>query len=114
MDGDGSFEFEVVGEGMFQDSLASIAGPKTANGVTHACTAHLIPEPNNPHDCNAVAVYIDEIKIGYLERQAAQGFVSTLKRRRQTNTVAVASALICGGWKRPDSEGHYGVKLDIV
>jgi hypothetical protein len=40
----------------------------------------LVPEPYNPHDPNAVAVYIDDKQIGYIPR----GLAATLRLRRST------------------------------
>lgn len=33
--------------------------------------AHLVPAPTNPHDSNAVAVYVDSLHVGYLTREDA-------------------------------------------
>ncbi|WP_422597352.1 HIRAN domain-containing protein [Pseudomonas sp.] len=35
-------------------------------------------EPENPHDSNACAIYIDGYKVGYLPRDAAANFVDQM------------------------------------
>ncbi|WP_164887553.1 HIRAN domain-containing protein [Paenirhodobacter populi] len=114
LEGDGSYDFDIVGESYYQDALAAIAGPKTEGGVEHVCTARLVPEPSNPHDPNAVAVHIGGRKVGHLSRLAAAHWVGMLSRTGSAGVTLEADAMIIGGWKRPNGdEGHYGVKLDI-
>jgi hypothetical protein len=116
--GDGEFETEVVGESHYQDALAKIAGPKTSAGVDLAVRARLVPEPDNPHDSNAVAIYVQGLKVGHLPRDMAAEWVETLRRRGDARAVIEVDANITGGWlrKRRDgkiSEGSFGVSLDI-
>lgn len=101
--------FEIVGESFYQQNLLKIAGEKTTNGVEHYCEAELIPELNNPHDENAVAVFISGLKVGHLSRDDA--FVC---RHAIGNMIGNCDAVIVGGWDRgPSRQGHFGVKLDL-
>jgi hypothetical protein len=62
----------VVGESHYQDALRA---------TSHLCsvglegrptfTAVLVPEPDNPYDTNAIAVYSHEGKLGYFSRDSA-------------------------------------------
>ena len=118
LEGDGDFETEIVGESYYQDALAEIAGPKTPAGVDLDVRARLVPEPDNPHDSNAVAVYIQGRKVGHLPRDMAAEWAETLRRRGDPRAVVEVDANITGGWlrKRRDgkiSEGSFGVSLDI-
>lgn len=118
-DGDGSYETEIVGESHYQDALRAIAGPEAPSGHQLEVRAQLIPEPSNPHDGNAVAVFINGQKVGYLARDLAAVWTALLIRRGHPSATMEVDALITGGWRRERadgsvSEGHYGVKLDLV
>lgn len=117
LEGDGTFEFDIVGESFYQDHLAKIAGPKSEDGVNVKRIATLVPEPGNPHDSNAVGVFIDDMKVGHLSRDNALSWHEALRRRGRSGQSVEVDALISGGWVRKRggevNEGHYGVKLDI-
>lgn len=108
IEGEGKFDFDIVGESYYQDALSRICGGKREDGHEHYCTAHLVAEPDNPYDRNAVAVYIEGHKVGHIPRAAAPRMAKSL--RGQT---AAVDAVIVGGWRRADDEGSFGVKLDI-
>lgn len=109
IEGDGDFEFDIVGEGRHQKTLMTIAGPKEPEGKRFLCKAVLVAEPDNKHDPNAVKCTINGRKVGYVPRQLAPRVKRMLKGRK----VRV-DALIVGGWDDGDGNtGHYGVKLDI-
>lgn len=40
----------------------------------------LVPEPDNPRDLNAIAVYHQKIKFGYLSRELAKDLKNCLER----------------------------------
>jgi hypothetical protein len=114
IDGEGEFEFEIVGESHYQDALNRIAGPKTEEGVEWYCEAELRPEPSNPHDINAVAVMIHGLKVGYLAREDAMAWNRALANTGRPDAPTLVDAVIVGGWQRPDGrEGSFGVKLDL-
>lgn len=105
--------FPVVGESNFQDNLLRLAGgEKSEEGAKIDVTATLTPEPNNPYDKNAIAVYVSKKQVGYLRREDAQTFAEFL--RHHDAGSATCSARIVGGWDRGDEdEGHFGVKLSL-
>src|ERR1700694_5567755 len=70
---EGSERVKVVGESYYQDALLRICGGKTADSQHLAVTATLQPEPLNPYDPNAVAVYIHGLQVGHLARTDAEG-----------------------------------------
>jgi hypothetical protein len=118
VEGEGTFEFDIVGESHYQDALEAIAGPKCPDGVEYECEATLSPEPSNPHDPNAVRVEIEECKVGYLPREAAKMWRDMMTRVGLPGQSMVLDALIIGGWRRElrdgtITEGSFGVKLDI-
>lgn len=112
--GNGSYDFEVVGESNYQAALDQIAGPKSEQGAHHLCTALIRHEPDNRHDSNACAVWINNMLVGYLPRRAAARMVKArLGKGDQPGFCCSANALITGGWHREGSEGSYGVSLDF-
>lgn len=63
---------QVVGERAHLDALRGVVGPAhRAEGREHHVVAVLVPEPTNRFDPDAVAVYVDEQRIGYLPRDDA-------------------------------------------
>lgn len=113
LEGDGEYEFDIVGESHYQTALAALAGPKNPEGVRYECVAELIPDPENPYDANAIRVEIDGRLVGHLARAQA-AVVARIIAQSDGVRGFTADALIVGGWIRGSrSEGSYGVKLDI-
>lgn len=111
----GGLEVGVVGESHYQDALTAIVGGKRSESVRIPTHAILVPEPDNPYDPNAVAVYIDGRKVGHLPRPAAQAFAPVGQRLAEQRQVGACSAIITGGWDRGDGDtGHFGVTLDLA
>ncbi len=84
----------VAGESHYQDALRSIAGP---GEVRHDTEAHLIPEPENDYDPNAVRVEIDGHKVGYLPRDLAPAWGPRLAELATRKRVGACEATIVGG-----------------
>lgn len=113
---------DVVGESHYQEALELITGGKTEEAHDLEKWASLIREADNPYDRNAVAVYIDGRKVGYLSRDDAPQYGVLLDELWQKYHLRGACrANICGGWRRFDptgsnvtDEGHYGVKLALA
>lgn len=114
LEGDGSFDFDIVGESHYQDALERIVGGRTDESVEFECLASLICEDDNPYDSNAVAVYINGYKVGHLARPVAAGFRDIQRRHGWVGQIVTADAIIVGGWDRGNrGKGDFGVKLDI-
>jgi hypothetical protein len=58
----------VVGTSHYQDALAELSGRQADEEIRVEKIAVFVPEPDNPHDPNAVAVHIDGRLVGYLSR----------------------------------------------
>lgn len=112
-DGQGTFNTEIVGEAQYQDALQKIAGKKTAQSKEHYCVAVLYCERDNPYDPNAVAVFVDDRKVGYLSRDMAAAWRKALAKRYDPLPQIEVDAVVVGGWKDSFSEGHFGLKLDL-
>jgi hypothetical protein len=109
IEGNGSFTQDVVGESRFQNNLYKICGGKTREGHRKVCVACLLPEPKNRHDANAIAVYIENRRVGYIPIEDSCRASEFLNHK-----PATAYAIILGGWRRSFfNRGHFGVKLDI-
>lgn len=109
IEGDGDFEFDIVGESHYQDALSEICGGKATNGHERYCVAYLLPEPENPYDSNAIAVYINKLQVGYIDRQSARRMSKSM-----SGQVVTVDAVIVGGWRHTNGDqGAFGVKLDL-
>ena len=86
----------VVGESHYQDALRAITGSDGRGVVRHECEAALVPEPDNPHDPNAVMVRIDGRLVGYLSRADAVAYAPLVAGIAARGRTAVAEAMVAG------------------
>lgn len=97
---------EVVGESFYQKQLSKICGGKSEDGHNLEKIGFLRPEPKNPHDKNAVAVFVGRHQVGYLQKEDAISF------NRHIGKPTEIEIEINGGWYRESGdEGHFGVKI---
>lgn len=87
---------EIVGETYRSKQIKAVVGrtPKLDEEVEQQHEAHLIPEPDNPHDSNAISVRIKDHVVGYLSREDALAYVSVLHRIAASGHKAVTSARV--------------------
>ena len=110
----GSYPTDIVGESNYQDALLNIAGGHNRAGHEIECQAELRPEPNNPYDSNAVAVFIDGRKVGYLGRDVAADYLTRLAETGAAGATVRCNAKIVGGWRTNQHDsGHFGVRLGL-
>jgi hypothetical protein len=110
---DGSDDLEVVGESYYQENLWRLVGPRWPDDrVRHPVYAVLIAEDGNPHDANAVAIWVQGLKVGHLSRADARRYRPGLLglQRRYGQPVAL-NGVIAGGGIREDGPGRLGVFL---
>lgn len=117
--GDGTYSVEPVGESHYQDALSDICGGPCEDGHEFACIAHLVPEPTNPFDRNAVAVLVNGRKVAHLARDEAVEHLADLRGMGLAGREVNCSAIINGGWLRPRRGqaadiGHFGIELDLI
>lgn len=115
--GCGEFRFHIVGESNYQESIGAAAveaGLDKSGRRVISC--FLMPEPDNPHDRDAVAVmavghgcvgYIPQYQAG--RRYAEMWSAHTIRLHNNDRVLAGCSGLIVGG--PPDK--FYGVVLDL-
>jgi hypothetical protein len=122
---DGGFNLEVVGESHYQDALWRAVGsiPDDQEDVHTNLQAALVPEPDNEHDSNAIAVHIEGRRVGYLSRGDARRYRTAFQKLADEGRVGACDAWIRGGFwvegrrlvfltKR--SRANLGVWLDLA
>jgi hypothetical protein len=112
---EGREDLEVVGEASYQDNLWRIVGgPSSPNDrVRMEVHAVLVAETDNPFDANAVSVWVQGLRVGYLSREDARRYRPGLLALEQQHgkPIALAGAIV-GGGMRVDGPGRLGVFLD--
>lgn len=99
--------WSVVGESFNNPDGSSRQDEIRRCGVGES--VRLQPEPDNPHDPNAVAVYsLRSVKIGYLCRADASYFMDATYE----DGVCFEASIGCIGGGTPDRP-HLGVWLDV-
>lgn len=110
----GQGRVDVSGESYRQEAFDKICGGKCAEGHGRKVYAVLQPEPENPYDPNAIAVYVDEMQVGYMAKDTAVDYAPIAKLLSEKGKIGVARAYIRGGWLRPGgNEGHYSIELEL-
>lgn len=108
----GPQDLQVVGESFHQENLWRVVGGHTDEYVRYPVTAVLVPEYDNPHDPNAVAVQIMGLPVGHLPRELASLYRRGLVALQERSGMPVAlSGNIFGGGQRDDGIGNLGVFL---
>jgi hypothetical protein len=109
----GSEGLEVVGESHYQAALWEICGGVEGERVRYPVEAVLVPEPENIHDGNAIAVHIDGHKVGHFARETAAEYVGGLCQLMAEGGCHVALlGVVVGGGYYDDRPGFLGVWLD--
>jgi HIRAN domain-containing protein len=110
---DGDEDLEVVGESYYQDNLWQLAGAQPGQQrVRENVYAVLVAEDDNPYDRDAVAVWINGLKVGHLSRENAHRYRPGLLAQQQALGKPIALAgVITGGGIRSDGPGKLGVFL---
>lgn len=96
---EGSDPLEVVGESHYQDALWATVGRGRGWEVRHEVVALLVPEPDNPYDSNAVAVYAAGGRVGRLSRETGAEMKPGVEAlmKREGKGVALNGVVVGGG-----------------
>ena len=82
----------VVGTSHYQEALLELTGGRAGDEeIRVQKVALFVPEPENPHDPNAVAVKIDDRLVGYLSRDENKRWLDVV-----TGHEVGAEAMIAG------------------
>jgi hypothetical protein len=111
INGSEEFLLHAVGESHYQNNFNTICGPKTEEGEDRIVDVMIVSEDDNPYDRNAVALYVDYLKVGYLSRENVKDFRKKYLEKRKT--YAICKGRIRGGWIGKRGEGSYGITLDV-
>lgn len=88
-------QFEVAGEFYRLDNIARLfhgIRVDTPDGAELHHPARLVPDPGNPYDPNAVAVFVEGLHVGYVERADAASYHHPIaEATRQGHAVTVSS-----------------------
>jgi hypothetical protein len=113
---DGPETLEVVGESHYQENLWRLVGGRRDDPGQHVragVDAVLVAEDANPHDADAVSVWINGLKVGYLSRHNARRYRPGLLALQDAHRKPVAlTGVIVGGGIRQDGPGRLGVFLE--
>jgi hypothetical protein len=71
----------VVGTSHYQDTLLELSGRQADEEIRLQKVAVFVPEPDNPHDPNAIAVQIDGRLVGYLSRDENRRWLDVVTGR---------------------------------
>ncbi len=97
-------EIEIVGESNYQKHIVAISELVGRDKFA----IHLVPEPSNKYDKNAVAVFAGGACVGYIKRDSAAYWQQKALEARQRQELLVGTAVV-----RSASGGIYGVFGDI-
>ena len=112
-------EHQVAGEHYYADSYSTLLDPlqpgksKTLSKVV----AVLVREPENPHDRNAIAIYVLDARntshqVGYLWAEDAAAYVETIKYlEKHTKRSVACVARIYARYKKDAPQPHFGCRV---
>jgi hypothetical protein len=81
----------VVGTSHYQDALLELSGRESDEEIRVDKVAIFVPEPDNPHDPNAIAIAIEGRLVGYLSRDENRRWLDVVSGRE-----VGAEAMIAG------------------
>lgn len=114
LDGNGEYNFEVVGESNYQGALERACGARTEKSQDRIVQAILVLNNRNRYDPQAVCVTVGGLTVGYLSREHAKRFRARLQRERIRGREFPCRGNIRGGWDRGNGDrGNFGIWLDV-
>lgn len=103
---------EVAGESYREQEITRALGrsPGVDEEIEATFTAHLVPEPDNPHDKNAISVRVNGHVVGYIERDQTAPYLNAIHRIAASGHTATTLARI---WAvRRDSWDGSGISFN--
>jgi len=106
---------KVVGVTKYQDAFKHFLGARYGKAFAGAFAATAIEEKDNPHDRNAVQVFVGSMLIGYLEREATWIFTQATSRGLVHDGKLKTTVHIEGdGEFQHDGKVVYWAKIDFT
>ena len=111
---DGDDDLDVVGESYQQNNLWELAGPRSSEKTRVEVIGYLIPEPENKYDPNAIGVWIQNKKVGFIAKELAREIVDDLLElmSKHNGSLIGLRGVIAGGGHYDDGPGQLGVFLE--
>lgn len=106
--GNGSFDYEIVGESNYQKNIKKALGLKGGKS-SKSFNVRLEYDDYNEYDDKAVAVYIENRKVGHLSKSKARSYRKMMKSLGFDKKDAISGATVYGGGR----EKYYGIFLDF-
>lgn len=94
---------EVAGEAHHRSEIRAVLGRDLRRGSEvelDNVPVHLVPEPDNPYDPNAVSVRVNGLVVGYLDRDTAARYRQPIRRIAASGLTATTTARL---WARDDN-----------
>jgi len=110
----GLFPLLAAGTSYHDEAISQLAGNAPGKAALVFCTARLVPEDTNPHDPNAVAVFIQGEKLGYLPRSCAPAFREAFARFGLPLGPTTCDAVIANGLLVDRKQYSYAIELDVA
>ncbi len=108
------YSTKVVGTSFCQENLIRVCGPKKKESVELEVPAELILENDNQADVNAVAVMVNDLKVGYLPKREAMIHRIFIHGSDYIKDRLICIGKISGGWDNGYGNcGHYGVTVEL-
>lgn len=93
-------DLDIVGESFRQDNIRAIRAIKDSKFFQ----IYLVPEPNNPHDKNAVGVWAGGVQVGYIGKAQARKMSKICREAFERNELITGEARCLTG-----AGGNWGV-----
>ena len=109
----GEPEYGIVGESHRQSAIQEIVGGTYDDGVYWHVVAQLCFVEDNPHDPNAVGVFIDTKHVGYIPAGDAARVRQELLAANPEQRPVICKGMIRGGFKKGGKRADYGVTIGL-
>ncbi len=105
--------YEVVGESHRQPAIRNILGREYDGGVYWHVVAQLCFVEDNPHDSNAVGVFIDSQLVGYIPAKDAARVRQEITAANPNELPVICKGMIRGGFMNGKKRADYGVTIGL-
>ncbi len=97
-------DIEIVGESFHADYIRALRRKHRDSDFEIV----LVPEPDNPYDRSAVAIYVDGAPVGHLSREMASAWQPMVAAANAEGFVVAGTASIWGGSPDKPNLGVFG------
>lgn len=109
----GEPEYAVVGESHRQEAIQRVIGGHYDLGVYWHVVAQLCFVEDNPHDRNAVGVFIESQLVGYIPASDAAQVRQEIIAANPKELPVICKAMIRGGFMKGNKRADYGVTIGL-